>query len=148
MSDQLTTPPGRSPSTPATVVPYLAVDGAAEALAFYAKAFGAEEIMRLEQGGRLGHAEFRIGQATFYLADEWAAMSVRSPRSLGGYSVSLALQVTDADAFVDHLADCGVTVERPVEDGPGEGMRAGWVIDPYGHRWHIAAPTTGAEAGR
>ncbi len=141
MNDQPRTPPGRTSSTPASVIPYLAVNGAAAALDFYAEAFGAEEIMRLEQDGKIGHAEFRIGRATFYLADEWEQMLVRSPLSLGGYPVSLALTVTDADAFVQHLADCGATVERPVEDGPAEGLRAGWVIDPYGHRWHIAAPT-------
>ena len=148
MTDQPTTPPGRSSSTPATVVPYLAVKGAAAALTFYAEAFGAEEILRMEQDGKIGHAEFRIGRATFYLADEWEPMKVRSPLTLGGYSVSLALVVTDADAFVQHLADCGATVERPVEDGPAEGLRAGWVIDPYGHRWHIAAPTAGSAAAR
>jgi PhnB protein len=145
MTDQSTTPPGRSSSTPAKVVPYLAVKGAVEALAFYARAFGAEEVMRLELDGKIGHAEFRIGGATFFLADEWEPMKVLSPLTLGGYSVSLAIVVTDADAFVQHLADCGATVERPVEDGPAEGQRAGWVIDPYGHRWHISAPTAAAD---
>ncbi len=148
MTDQPTTPSGRSSSTPAKVVPYLAVNGAAEALAFYTQAFGAEEVMRMELDGKIGHAEFRIGEATFFLADEWQPMKVLSPLTLGGYSVSLAIVVTDADAFVQHLADCGATVERPVEEGPAEGQRAGWVIDPYGHRWHISAPVPAAAVGR
>lgn len=138
-----TTPSGLRATEPNTVVPYLAVKGATDALSFYARVFGAEEIMRLEQDGKIGHAEFRIGQAIFYLADEWPSMKVLSPTTLGGYSVSLVLLVGDADAFVAHLAEGGVTVERPVDHGPEEGTRAGWVIDPYGHRWHIMsqAPT-------
>ncbi|WP_168207355.1 VOC family protein [Microlunatus elymi] len=136
----LSTPPGRTETTPTAVIPYLAVDGAASALDFYARAFGAVETFRLPEGDRIGHAEFTIGEAKFYLSDEWRQMNVLSPKSLGGYSVSLAIQVPDTDAFVAHLSECGVTVERGVDDGPEEGYRHAWVVDPYGHRWHISGP--------
>ena len=129
---------------PSVVVPYLAVVGGAEALDFYARAFGAREVYRLpNDDGTLGHAEFVIGGARFFLSDEWPPMDVRSPLTLGGYSVSLAIEVDDADAFVAQVAAEGARVERPVSDGPEEGYRAGWVIDPYGHRWHISSRTAG-----
>lgn len=134
-------PPGRTAPTPAAVVPYLAVDGGAAALDFYARAFGAEETMRMADGDKIAHSEFRIGGATFFLADEWPQMKVLSPTSVGGYPVSLAIEVADTDAFVDHLLSCGVTVERGVDDGPAEGYRHAWVVDPYGHRWHLSSPT-------
>jgi PhnB protein len=134
----------RSADLPASVVPYLAVNGGAAALEFYSRAFGARETFRItNDDGTLGHAEFIIGQARFFLADEWPVMGVRSPLSLGGYSVSLAITVDDADAYVARLADAGATVERPVDDGPEPGMRAGWVIDPFGHRWHISSRVAG-----
>lgn len=136
-------PAGRTAGLPRTVVPYLAVTDGAEALAFYARAFGAVEVMRMEEQGVIAHSEFTIGGATFYLSDEWPPMNVRSPRTLGGYSVSLAIEVADVDAFVPHLSSHGVTVERDVEDGPGEGQRHAWLVDPYGHRWHVASPAGG-----
>jgi PhnB protein len=122
-----------------SVIPYLAVADGAAALAFYAEAFGAVETFRIEDGGKIGHAEFRIFGAVFYLSDEWPEMKVKSPATLGGYSVSLALTVPDADQFVQRVAACGARVERPVAEGPQEGTRAAWVIDPFGHRWHISS---------
>jgi PhnB protein len=125
---------------PESVVPYLAVNGGAAALEFYTRAFAARETFRLRNDdGTLGHAEFFIGRAKFFLADEWPVMGVKSPLTLGGYSVSLAITVDDADSFVLRLADEGATIERPVSDGPEPGTRAGWVIDPFGHRWHISS---------
>ncbi|GAA2092162.1 hypothetical protein GCM10009841_00920 [Microlunatus panaciterrae] len=124
---------------PRTVVPYLAVAGGGEALDFYARAFGAREVMRMDEGGLIAHAEFTIGGARFFLSDEWPSLNVRSPATLGGFSVSLAIEVADADALVERLAEHGATIERPVEAGPVEGTRAGWVVDPYGHRWHISS---------
>ncbi|MFE6969918.1 VOC family protein [Isoptericola sp. NPDC057653] len=138
--DATTIPPGRSPGSPAAVVPYLAVRGAAEAIDFYRRAFGAQEQFRIEDDGVVGHAELRIGGATVYLADEWESMRVLSPLTLGGWSVSLAIEVDDADAFVAHLVDAGVRLERGVDDGPQEGWRNAWVVDPYGHRWHVSGP--------
>jgi len=77
---------------PGSVVPYLAVIGGAQALDFYAAAMGAVEKTRMtNDDGTLGHAEFMIGAAKFYLADEWPEMGVRSPVSLGGNSISLSV---------------------------------------------------------
>ncbi len=137
MDEQLS----KQPDLPSSVVPYLAVVGGAEALSFYATAMGAVEKTRMtNDDGTLGHAEFTIGAATFFLADEWPEMvGVRSPVSLGGNSVSLSLEVDDAPAWVERATDAGARVERPVEPGPAEGFQAGWIIDPFGHRWHLTS---------
>ncbi|MCK9795484.1 VOC family protein [Isoptericola sp. 4D.3] len=137
------TPPGRGDASPAAVVPYLAVRGAADAIDYYRRAFGAQERFRIEEGGVVGHAELGIGGATVYLADEWEPMQVLSPTALGGWSVSLAIEVEDADAFVAHLVGSGARLERGVDDGPQEGWRNAWVVDPYGHRWHVSSPAAG-----
>lgn len=124
---------------PTSVVPYLAVRGGAEALDFYRDAFGADEVHRTAGPDGVSHAEFTIGTARFFLADEWPAAKILSPVTLGGYSVSLALEVQDAPALVERLAAHGATVERPVRDGPEPGTVAGWVVDPYGHRWFLSS---------
>ncbi len=127
---------------PTAVVPYLAVRGGAAALDFYAEAFGAVEQSRMAgPDGTIAHAEFTIGSARFFLADEWPDAKVLSPSTLGGYAVALALEVADAPALVERLAAHGATVERPVGDGPEPGTVAGWVIDPYGHRWFLSSRT-------
>ena len=128
---------------PSFVVPYLAVVGGAEALDFYVAAMGAVERTRItNDDGALAHAEFTIGAARFYLADEWPRMSVRSPLSLGGNSVSLSMEVDDAPAWVARATAAGARIERPVEPGPEEGFQAGWIVDPFGHRWHLTSRLT------
>ena len=123
---------------PSSVVPYLAVVGGVDALHFYATAMGAVETNRMaNDDGTLGHAEFMIGRARFYLADEWPEMGVRSPVSLGGNSVSLSIEVDDAQAWVERATNAGARIERPVEPGPEEGSQSGWIVDPFGHRWHL-----------
>lgn len=118
------------------VTAYLCADGAAAAIDFYRRAFGAEERYRLPgPDGRLGHAEITIGATTLMLSDEWPEMGVHSPKSLGGYSVSFVLDVPDADAAFERAVAAGATVERPLKDEPYG--RSGWVIDPFGHRWSI-----------
>lgn len=128
---------------PRPLVPYLAVDGGVAALEFYAEAFGAVETSRMiADDGRVAHAEMTIGGAAVYLSDEWPELGVRSPTTLGGFAVSLVLEVDDADAFVTRLARSSVRVEREVGPGPEPGTRAGWVIDPFGHRWHVWSAST------
>ena len=123
---------------PGSVVPYLAVIGGVEALDFYAKAMGAVETARMaNDDGTLGHAEFMIGRARFYLADEWPDMGVKSPVNLDGNSVSLSIEVDDAPAWVERATDAGARVERPVAPGPEEGCQSAWIVDPFGHRWHL-----------
>lgn len=120
----------------ATVTSYLCCDGAAEAIDFYGKAFGAVELSRMaEPNGRIGHAELQLGETTLYLSDEWPEMKVLSPRTLGGHSVSFVVRVADADAAFAKAVAAGAIVERPLRDEPHG--RAGWVLDPWGHHWSI-----------
>jgi PhnB protein len=121
------------------VTAYLCANGAADAIDFYKKAFGAEERYRLPNpDGRLGHAEIAIGGTLLYVSDEWAEHQVLSPLTLHGNSVSFVLDVPDVDASFQRACDAGATVERPIMDAPYG--RGGWVVDPFGHRWSIMTP--------
>ena len=121
-----------------TATPYLIVNGAAKALEFYAKAFGAEEVLRCPMpDGRMGHAEFRIGDSNIMLADEFPEMGAKGPASLGGTPVGICLYVTDSDAVFQRAVAAGARVERPIQD-QFYGDRSGTVIDPFGHKWTLA----------
>jgi len=121
-----------------TATPYLIIKGAARAIEFYKKAFGATELMRMAQpDGRIGHAEIRIGNSPIMLADEVPEMGHRSPQSLGGSPVSILLYVEDVDALFSQAVAAGAKVERPVKD-QFYGDRTGGVTDPFGHVWYIA----------
>ena len=118
--------------------PYLIVKGAANAIEFYKKAFGATEIMRIPApGGKVGHAEIKIGNAIIMLADEFPEMNHRSPQSLGGTPVSILVYVQDVDAFVKRAVAAGAKVVMPVET-KFYGDRSGSLEDPFGHHWHFA----------
>lgn len=119
-----------------SITPYLICKGAAQALDFYKKAFGAEELMRFDMGGVIGHAEMRIGDSIVMLADEHPQMGHKSPQSYGGTPVSLVLYVEDVDARAKQAIAAGVKVLRPVED-QFYGDRAGTFADPFGHVWTI-----------
>lgn len=120
-----------------TATPYLIIGGAAEALAYYQKAFAAVEIMRMPQpDGRIGHAEIQIGDSRIMLADEVPEMGHKGPKSLGGSPVSIALYVEDVDAVFDRAVAAGARVVRPVSD-QFYGDRAGTLEDPFGHVWSI-----------
>jgi PhnB protein len=121
-----------------TVTPYLIVDGAARALEFYKKAFGAQEVMRFDApGGKIGHAEIRIGNSPIMLADEFPEMDAKGPPAFGGSPVSLHLYVADVDALAKRAVDAGAKLTRPIAD-QFYGDRLGSVTDPFGHVWHIA----------
>jgi PhnB protein len=123
---------------PTTLAPYLVVDGAAQAIAFYARAFGAKETMRLaEPGGRIGHAEITIGDALVMLADEHPEMNIRGPKALGGSPVTLHVQVDDVDAVAARAVAAGATVVFPVKD-QFYGERSGRFEDPFGHIWILS----------
>jgi PhnB protein len=129
-----------------TLTPYLCCSDAAAAIAFYGSALGATEIERwTADDGRIGHAELDIAGNRVYLADEHPEIGVVSPTTLGRTPVALVLEVPDADAAVTRAVAAGATVERPVADHPG-GRRAGWIVDPYGHRWNLTATTVPAAA--
>lgn len=121
-----------------TATPYLVVEGAAKALEFYTKAFAATELFRLPgAGGKVGHCEFKIGDSIFMMADEHPEMNARGPKSFGGSPISIMIYVEDSDRVFQQAVAAGAAVERPMED-KFYGDRAGSVIDPFGHRWHIS----------
>ena len=121
-----------------TLTPYLIVKGGAEALEFYARAFGAVEHERIQQAdGKVGHAEITIGNSRLMLADEHPEIGALSPKTVGGTPVSLHLYVEDVDAMVDRAVAAGATVIRPVAD-QFYGDRIGGVKDPFGHKWILA----------
>jgi len=121
-----------------TATPYLIVNGAAQALEFYKKAFGATEMMRFPgPGGKIMHAEIKIGDSPIMLADEAPEMGARSPKTIGGTPVSLLLYVEDVDAWASKAVAAGAKVQRPVQD-QFYGDRTGTFEDPFGHVWSIA----------
>jgi PhnB protein len=120
------------------VTPYLAIRGAAEALEFYRRAFGAKEIMRMPgPKGDIGHAEIRIGDSRIMLADEYPEIRFLSPPARGGTTVSIHLYVKDVDAMVARAVAAGAKLTRPVAD-QFYGDRTGSLEDPFGHVWHVA----------
>ncbi len=120
------------------VSPYLIVDGAARAVEFYKQAFGAVEIFRHEApGGKIGHAEVRIGDTVIMLADEFPDHDAHAPRKFGGSPVSLHLYCEDVDAVAVKAIAAGAKVKRPVAD-QFYGDRLGTLEDPFGHTWHIS----------
>lgn len=121
-----------------TATPYLIVKGAAEAIEFYKKAFGARELMRFaDPSGKVGHAEIKIGNSPIMLADEYPDMGYRGPQSLGGSAVSILLYVEDVDRLFAQAIAAGGKVDRPVKD-QFYGDRSGTLKDPFGHVWTIA----------
>jgi uncharacterized glyoxalase superfamily protein PhnB len=121
-----------------TVTPHLVVAGASKAIEFYKKAFGAEEMMRLEgPDGSMWHATILIGGSPVMLVDEFPGMGSLSPIALKGTPVTIHLNVPDADAAIKRAAKAGATVKMPVTD-MFWGDRYGVVEDPFGHKWSIA----------
>ncbi len=120
------------------VSPYLSVDGANEAMAFYASVFGATERMRMPApGGKIGHAELQIGDALIMLSDEFPDMGNHSPKSIGGTPVTISVYVEDVDAVYERAVSNGAIAIRPVEN-QFYGDRTGMFEDPFGHRWNVA----------
>jgi PhnB protein len=123
-----------------SVAPYLAVKGAAEAIEFYKKAFGAEEVMRLRMpDGKIGHAEIQVGDSRIMLSDEFPESGALSPQSAGGTPVDIHLYVEDADAWANRAVAAGAKTLVPMAD-QDYGERHGRVEDPFGHRWGISTP--------
>jgi PhnB protein len=120
------------------VTAYLCVDGAANAIDFYKRAFGARERLRMDApGGKVGHAEIVIGDSAVMLADEFPEMSFRGPKSGGGTSVNMHLYVKDVDAVFARAIAEGAKLVRALEDR-FYGDRTGSIEDPFGHVWHLA----------
>ena len=120
-----------------SVTPYLIVDGAEEAIRFYERAFGATEMLRLPMGGKIGHAEIRIGDSYVMLADEFPEHDIKGPKSRGGATSSLMIYVEDVDSAFQRALDAGASVDKPVEN-QFYGDRSGTIVDPFGHKWTLA----------
>jgi len=121
-----------------TATPYLFVQGAANAIDFYKSAFKAREIMRMPApGGRVGHAQIKIGDSHIMISDESPDMGTVGPKSLGGSPVMLYLYVKDVDAVVAQAVAAGAKLVHPVKD-QFYGDRSGGLEDPFGHIWHVA----------
>ena len=121
-----------------SITPYLIVDNAVAAIEFYKKSFGAKVAMRMERpGGKIGHAELKIGDTKIMLADECPEMDARSPQAYGGSPVGIHLYVKNVDDVVAKAIDSGATVIREVQD-QFYGDRSGTLQDPYGHKWHVS----------
>lgn len=119
------------------ITPYLAFKDANSAIEFYKKAFGAEELFRIDDGDRIGHAELKIGAAIFMLSEENPEYGALSPETVGGSPVSLMFYVPDVDRFTEKAVESGLKVIRPVQD-QFYGDRSGFFEDPFGYKWSIA----------
>jgi PhnB protein len=122
-----------------SITPYLTVRGADRAIDFYRRAFGAEELFRLNgpDGKTVMHAELKIGDSRFFLGDEVPGMDGRSPETLGGSPSGIYLYVKDVDEAFRKAVAAGATVKRSLED-MFWGDRTGSVLDPFGHTWDLA----------
>jgi PhnB protein len=121
-----------------TITPSLFVRNAADAIEFYKKALGAQELMRMKNpDGKIGHAEIKIGDSIVFLSEEMPNMGAKSPQTLGGASGSLYLYVEDADKSFKQAIQAGGKEKMPVTD-MFWGDRYGQFIDPYGHTWGLS----------
>jgi PhnB protein len=122
-----------------TITPHLVVKGASQAIEFYRKAFGAQEIRRLpgRDGKSILHAELKIGDSRLFLVDEFPEMGCRGPESYGGSSVTIHLFVEDVDSFFKTALAAGAKERMPVAD-MFWGDRYGRLADPFGHEWSVA----------
>ena len=121
-----------------SVTPYLSIVGAAQAIDFYKKAFGAQELYRMPgPDGKVGHAEIQIGDSRVMLADEEPSMGSFGPKSIGGTPVGLLIYLENVDKVFEQAIAAGSKVLKPLKD-QFYGDRSGSLEDPFGHKWHLA----------
>jgi PhnB protein len=124
-----------------SLTPYLVCKGAEKAIAFYAKAFGAQETVRMPgPDGSIAHAEVKIGNSMLMLSDENKERGQLSPESLGGSPCSIMLYADDVDAVFQRALAAGAKAEMPPAD-MFWGDRMGNLVDPFGHKWAVATHT-------
>lgn len=118
---------------------YFVVKNAAQAIEFYSRAFGAEEVFRMTDpsDGRIGHAELRFGETLMMLADEYPDFGALSPDTIGGSPVTFHIDTPSTDAAVAQALAAGATLLRAAAD-QSFGERVAQVLDPYGHRWMLS----------
>lgn len=125
------------------LIPHLVCDPCSDAIEFYKKAFGAEELSRVEQPGtgKIMHGAMRIGGHMLFLADDFPEFCANgkpnSPKALGGSPVTIHRYVEDCDAAVKRAERAGATVQMPPAD-MFWGDRYSVVVDPFGHSWSLA----------
>ena len=121
-----------------TVTPYLVVNDAKAAIEFYKRAFGAKEVMKMDgPGGKIAHAELKIGDSMMMLSDEMPGTGTRAPRSLGGTTAGIFLYFDDVDSTFQQAVSAGAKVDTPLAD-MFWGDRYGKITDPFGHSWSMA----------
>jgi PhnB protein len=123
-----------------TITPYLIIKGAAQAIEYYKKVFGATEAVRMNgPDGKVGHAELKIGNSRIMLADENPSMGQghASASTIGTSPVSLYVYLPDADRVIRQAVVEGAKILKPVED-QFYGDRSGFIQDPFGHFWSVA----------
>jgi PhnB protein len=123
-----------------SLTPSLVVDGGVEAIDFYRRAFGAEVVRKLEMGGKIMHAELRIGDSLFTLSDAMPDFGFVAPGPDGDQHGSILIYTEDVDALYARAVEAGAETINPPSD-QFHGDRAGSVRDPYGHRWALATHT-------
>ncbi|HEY1262257.1 MAG TPA: VOC family protein [Terriglobales bacterium] len=121
-----------------TATPYLVLRNAAQAIEYYKKAFGAQELMRMPTpDGKIAHAEIKIGDSVIMLSDESDRGASKSPQTLGGTTAGVMLYVEDTDAVFKRAIDAGGKTFMPPTD-MFWGDRFGQFTDPFGQEWSIA----------
>lgn len=123
-----------------SITPYLVIKGAAQAIEYYKKVFGATEVVRMNApDGKVGHAELQIGDSRIMLADENPKLGAgyTSATTIGSSPVSLYVYLPNVDQVIDRAKTEGAKVLRPAED-QFYGDRSGFIQDPFGHLWGIA----------
>lgn len=122
-----------------SVIPTLTIKGASEAIEFYKKAFGAQEVYRFAgpDGKSIMHAQIKIGDSIVMLNDEHPQMGCLSPQSTGSTSSGIFLYVPDADDVFNKAVSAGAKPQMPMMDAFW-GDRFGSIIDPFGHVWSIS----------
>ena len=120
------------------VTPYLVIEGAGQAIDFYKRAFGAEEVTRMAgPDGNVMHGEIRIGGSMIMLGEACPERGHSGPKALKGSPVSIMLYVDDADAIAARAEKAGAKITQPVAD-MFWGDRYGTLEDPFGHKWGVA----------
>src|SRR5215469_279503 len=121
-----------------SVTPYLTLNDCARAIDFYKRAFGAKEVVRMDApGGKIGHAEIKIGDSIIMLSDEMPGGGTKAPHALGGTSTAIFLYVNDVDASYKQAVDAGAKADAQPAD-MFWGDRFGKLTDPFGHSWCLA----------
>jgi PhnB protein len=135
--------PSRRPKIPRgfhTITPSLAVVGGVEAMEFYKKAFGAQELQRqVTPAGKLVHGRLRIGDSMILLADVFQGSDRSAPSTVDTTTVTLHIYTTDVEALWNRAVDAGAKVTMPLDD-MFWGERYGHLVDPFGHHWSLSMP--------